>query len=122
MEVMDKFSIMEGPFLFQKFTVKVDNEVLLYNAWKDVYPHLLEVQQEMKSFQVILKEAYAEISEKQYGYFINVLDGVKKEHFDVTASEIIGQWNTYLVKKTRELEKMWIVNRVARSRKAVRII
>lgn len=122
MEVMDKFSIMEGPFLFQKFTVKVDNEVLLYNAWKDVYPHLLEVQQEMKSFQVILKEAYAEISEKQYGYFINVLDGVKKEHFDVTASEIIEQWNTYLVKKTRELEKMWIVNRVACSRKAVRII
>lgn len=122
MEIMEGFSIMEGPLMFQKFTVKVDNEILLYNIWKDSYPHLLQIQQEMKNFETHLKEAYAEISEKQYEFFVSILDGVEKEQFSLIATEITEQWNEYLVQKTRELEKMWIVNRVACSRKAVRII
>ncbi len=122
MEIMEGFSIMEGPVMFQKFTVKVDNEILLYNIWKDSYPHLLQIQQEMKNFETHLKEAYAEISEKQYEFFVSILDGVEKEQFSLIATAITEQWNEYLVQKTRELEKMWIVNRVACSRKAVRII
>lgn len=121
-ECMQRFSTMEGPIMFQKFTVKVDNEVLLYNTWKNSYPHLLAIEQEIKNFEICLKNAYSEISEKQYEFFVHILDCAKRENFDLEANGIIEQWNQYLIQKTKELEKVWIINRVSCSRKKIRII
>ena len=121
-ECMQKFSAMEGPVMFQKFTVKVDNEILLYNAWKDSHSYLLEIEQEMKNFEMTLKNVYSEISEKQYEFFIRILDLAESRSFNLEVTPIIEQWNTYLVQNAKELEKMWIINRVSCSRKKVRII
>ncbi|MDE6233973.1 MAG: B12-binding domain-containing radical SAM protein [Lachnospiraceae bacterium] len=119
---MQRFSEMEGPVMFQKFTVKVDNEVLLYNIWKNTYTYLLEIQKEMNEFEILLKNAYSEIGDRQYEYFIHILDYAEDERFTIETDKIINEWNYYLLQKTKELEKMWIINRVSCSRKKVRII
>lgn len=119
---MQRFSEMEGPVMFQKFTVKVDNEVLLYNIWKNTYTYLLDIQKEMNEFEILLKNAYSEVGERQYGYFIHILDYAEDERFSIETDKIINEWNFYLLQKTKELEKMWIINRVSCSRKKVRII
>ncbi|MDE6252892.1 MAG: B12-binding domain-containing radical SAM protein [Lachnospiraceae bacterium] len=119
---MQRFSEMEGPVMFQKFTVKVDNEVLLYNIWKNTYTYLLDIQKEMNEFEILLKNAYSEIGDRQYEYFIHILDYAEDERFTIETDKIINEWNYYLLQKTKELEKMWIINRVSCSRKKVRII
>ncbi len=120
-KTMTKFSMMEGPINMQNLSVKIDNEIILYNVWKDTYSKFKVIESDMQTYQKKIKDVYEDMEKKNYDFFVSLIDDV--EFNDANNHEkIIARWNKYLVNKSKEIETFWMKNCIHNARKRVKII
>ncbi len=98
--------------------LKIDKDLEIYNAWNSKIEEMKKIEKEMEEFKSSIDEAYKEIGSKQKHLFTELINSIVNEE-SYNKSKVVKKWDSIYLGKIKDLEKIWLQNRLRIGRKRV---